>query len=172
MGDVEVAGIGFAPELGRELIAVSLREGARHDRRDLRVLPQPEDLLAQLRIGHRERAVGFRADGARVIAEPVLRPFRLHEPEPGLLDELEEPGRRRASGPRLRVEGRFLLRGRKQVVETDAGPLGSLPDGVHDRIGRRRVTSGRRGEQEHRVLGAAARERAARKLPLRLASLW
>jgi hypothetical protein len=74
MGHVEIAGARLPPGLGRELVAVFLREGAGHHRGDLRVLAQAEDSLPQLRIRHRERAVGFRRDGAGVVGKPVLRP--------------------------------------------------------------------------------------------------
>jgi hypothetical protein len=151
MGDVEIAARRLAPELGCQEVAVALGEGTGHERRDLRVVPERKDLAAPPRIVDDERAVGLCRDGVGLVAEPELRPLGAHEPEPGLLDELEQPARRRAARPRLRIERRLPLRRRQEVVEAGPRLLGALPDGVHDRIDRRGLAGRRCREQEHRA---------------------
>ncbi len=152
MGDVEIAARRLAPELGRQQVAVALGEGAGHERGDLRVVPQREDLAAPPRIVDRQACRRtFAAMALASSPSPSFGPSVLHEPEPGLLDELEQSARRRAARPRLRIERRLPLRRRQEVVEAGAGLLGALPDGVDDRIDRRGLAGRRCREQEHRA---------------------
>ncbi len=170
MGGVEVAGGGLAPERGAQRVAVALGQGAGHRRRHLRVAAQVEDRLARRRVGDRIGAVGARRDGVGVGAEPELGARVLHHPEPGLLDELEQAGRRRGAGLGGRVQARFALRRGEQVIEADAARLRPVADG-RDHLAARRIRRARRrgggaglaradggiGEQEHDAVRGSRR---------------
>src|SRR5688500_9734524 len=68
------------------------------------------------------------------IAAETERLARLfHHAEPGLLDELEQAGRRRGPGLEAGFEVGFDLGGGKEIFEARAGGLGRLPDRVRYR---------------------------------------
>jgi hypothetical protein len=61
-----------------------------------------------------------------------LRAGLFHGAEPGLVDELIEPTRRRGRGGCLRIEIGFHLRSGEQIFEADTGGAGGLLDRAGD----------------------------------------
>src|SRR6185503_19336900 len=119
------------------------------------------------RVGVADRIAARRifGDGVGIFAVAELGARLLHGAEPGLVDELKQPARRRGAGSRLRIEVGFHLRGGEQIFEAGAGGRRGLLDRARDSRARGIDTCGSRGVccvDRHCVWCPAPRETTAR----------
>jgi hypothetical protein len=70
----------------------------------------------------------FLGDGVGIFAVSELAAGFLDRAEPGLVDELKQPVRRRGRGAGLRIEIGFHLGGGEEIFEAGAGGRGGLLD--------------------------------------------
>lgn len=161
MRRIEVARGRLAAEGARQGVRILLGQGAGQRGGDLGIAAQVEDRLPLARVGDRIGPVRLSGDGFGLGLQTEPRPGILHHAEPGLLDELEQPGG--GGGPRLGggIEGRLTPRRGEEIVEADAARRRSVTDRLDDRprggrgrqgprLGRRALRwARRRGEQEH-----------------------
>ncbi|WP_331304473.1 hypothetical protein [Methylobacterium oryzae] len=158
---VEIARGRLAAEGTGEGVGVLLGQGTGQRRGDLGIAAQVEDRLPLPRVRDRVGAVRLPGDGVGLGLEAEPRPGILHHAEPGLLDELEQAGRRGGPGLGGGIEGGFAPRRGEEIVEADAARRRPVADGLdhrsgggragqRPRLGRRAFRwARRRGEQEH-----------------------
>jgi hypothetical protein len=111
-------------------IGAILGELTRHRGRYLRVIAQGKNFPANLPVGNNVTpALGLR-DLVGIFVEPVLGTVFLDHPQPGLIDELEEAGRRRSPCFCIGIQAGFTGRSLHQIVEISAGTGACAFNGV------------------------------------------
>src|SRR5205814_8416123 len=93
-----------------------------------RLVAQLHDRLRGARSADRITASGGLGNGVGLAAVAELRAPLLPRSEPGLVDELIGPARRRGRSARRGVEVGFHLGGREQILKARAGGVRGLLD--------------------------------------------
>ena len=126
-------GIGrAAADLAGQFETVGLGQHRRHRRGGIRIVAQLHDRRARVGVADRIAAGRIFGDGVGIFAVAEMGARFLHGAEPGLVDELKQPARRRGGGGGLRIEVGFHLRGGEQIFEAGAGGRRGLPDRTRD----------------------------------------
>ncbi len=145
MPDIELPLARRAAEPARKHRSVLLGEGATHHGIGGRVLAQRHDRVAHAGILDDIAARRGARDRIGIGAVAECRPGLLQGREPGLIDELEQPGCGRGPHGQVRVEIGFDLGRGEQIVEARPRRFGGLTDGAGNGI----RADGRGGVDRH-----------------------
>ena len=134
MGGIQLAAADLAAQAGSQLAFGALGIFAGHQGRDIGVAAQGQD-----RVLHPARRVitagGVLADGAGKTGQAMAGAMLLHQPQPGLFDELEQARRRGGMRAGIGLETGFPHGGAQQIMEIRTSRGGGIFQRGDDGIG-------------------------------------